>query len=61
MTHNDPQRLVRDDEPLMIAWKAHQKTDEFENTLQWAGKANMGQLWACFAAGWKAAGGEIQP
>lgn len=24
-----------DDHPLMIAWKAHQQTDEFKNTLHW--------------------------
>ncbi len=25
-----------DDHPLMIAWNAHQQTDEFKNTLHWA-------------------------
>ena len=54
-------RGMRDDEPLMIAWKAYQKTEEFENTLLWAGKSNMGQLWASFMAGWLAAGGKIDP
>lgn len=58
---NEPQRQVRDDEPLMIAWKAHQQTEEFRNTLHWAGASNLGQLWACFAAGFKAGGGEYRP
>jgi hypothetical protein len=50
---------MRDDEPLMMAWRAHEKTLEFANTLKWAGHANLGQLWATFAAGWKAAGGVV--
>jgi hypothetical protein len=28
-----------DDHPLMIAWNAHQQTDEFKNTLKWAKSA----------------------
>lgn len=54
------QRGMRDDEPLMKAWNAHKATAEFANTLRWAGESNMGQLWAEFSAGWKAAGGIVE-
>ncbi len=50
---------MRDDEPLMVAWNKYRKTDDYKNTVKWAGEANIGQLWACFSAGWKAAGGFI--
>jgi hypothetical protein len=45
------QRAVGQDEPVMIAWNRHKATEDYANTLRWAGKANEGQLWACFAAG----------
>jgi len=37
--------------PVSKAWKEFKKTEEFSNTLKWAGQANIGQLWACFYAG----------
>ena len=54
-------RAMSDDEPLMMAWRKHQDTEDFKNTLKWAGESNMGQLWACFMHGWLAAGGVIDP
>lgn len=48
----------------MKAWEAHKATEEFANTIKWAGEANLGQLWACFYAGYFAcavAVGEREP
>lgn len=44
-------QAVPTDAPVMKAWKNHEASEEFANTLQWAGKANLGGLWACFYAG----------
>jgi hypothetical protein len=43
----------------MVAWTKHKKTDEYANTLNWAGKSNEGNLWAAFLAGFKAGGGSV--
>lgn len=42
-----------EDHPLMIAWKAHQETDEFTNSKKWAAHPEhlQGSLWALFMAG----------
>jgi hypothetical protein len=48
---------VAADDPLMIAWKAYQETEDFANTLNWLGKDGQdpkGTLWAAFMAGFKA-------
>lgn len=57
---------IPSDAPVMKAWEAHKATDEFRNTLKWAGQANVGQLWACFYAGYFASavattGGAAEP
>jgi len=47
---------VADDDPIMIAWKKYQATDDFANTSQWATnpKHLQGSLWAVFLSGWNA-------
>lgn len=51
-------RPVRDDEPLMIAWKKYKETDEFKNSEKWAQYVTHphigGSLWAVFEAGFLA-------
>lgn len=54
-------RQILDDEPVMKAWKAYQQTEEYRNTMLWAGQSNKGQIWAAFIEGWRRAGGEIRP
>ena len=46
-------RQVADDEPLMVAWKAHQQTEEYANSRKWAAFPEHldGSLWALFMAG----------
>jgi len=53
-------RQVQNDEPVMVAWQAYQRTEAYANTLLWAGKNAEGSLWAAFCEGFKAAGGEIK-
>ncbi len=48
---NSVSQEVPKDAPVMKAWEAHTATDEFANTLMWAGKAQRGSLWQCFYAG----------
>lgn len=55
----DAMRAMRPDEPVMIAWKEHQSTEVYQNSLRWAGQHAVGELWASFLAGWKAAGGKV--
>lgn len=68
------QRQMKDDEPLMIAWRNYQISPEYMNTVSHlkspmfdaqSGKLTfphlIGALWAIFMAGWKAGGGEIDP
>lgn len=55
----DVQQSVPADHPLHKAWKAYLETDAAKNTVLWAGKSNLGPLWASFVAGWQAAGGEM--
>lgn len=45
------QRAIGQDEPVMIAWNKHKATDDYANTLRWAGASNEGNLWAVFYAG----------
>lgn len=63
-------RGLRDDEPLMQAWNAYKATDDFANTRKWAADLEWiatdpshadWQLWGAFVAGWRAAGGKIDP
>lgn len=49
------QRAVGADEPVMIAWKAYQATDDYANVLSWAGKHCVGELWAAFSTGFDVA------
>ena len=47
-------RALNADEPVMLAWTAHKQTEEYQNTLRWAGQSNEGNLWAVFLAGFNA-------
>lgn len=40
------------DDPRLIAWEKYKQTDEFKNTIRWAGVINVGSLWAAFLVGW---------
>lgn len=77
-----PEAPCPPDSDLMKAWKAHQETEDFKNSFNWAtrliGYDNdrspngdqlratdrqrsqwvKGSLWACFVAGFVAAGGK---
>ncbi len=48
---------VPKDHPLMLAWEAHKKTEEYANSRNWAAHPQHvdGSLWALFSAGWQAA------
>lgn len=46
---------VAADDPLMIAWNEYKKSDQYSNTLGWAGKSNEGGLWAAFVEGFRRA------
>ena len=59
-SQNSVMRQVQNDEPVMVAWQAYQRTEAYANTLLWAGKNAEGSLWAAFCEGFKAAGGEIK-
>lgn len=50
------------DHPLIIAWEAHRKTEEYANSKKWALTNDHvdGSLWALFAAGWNAARAEAR-
>lgn len=52
-----PMRQIRDDEPLMIAWKAYLATEDYQDAFKWAAfeEHRDGSLWAAFMAGFKAA------
>jgi hypothetical protein len=49
-------RPVPADDPLMIAWKAYEATDDYANTRRWVVEphATDGSLWAAFEAGFRA-------
>lgn len=60
-----PQRACSPDEPVMVAWKAYQATDDYKNTRNWAlhEKHVDGSLWAAFSHGFIAArpaSGEVE-
>ena len=50
------EKALPNDHPLMLAWSAHTKTDEFENSKRWAAthEHRDGSLWALFLAGYRA-------
>lgn len=52
-----PMTKCPDDHPLMIAWEAYQRTDDFENAKKWATFPEhlQGSLWGLFMAGFNAA------
>ena len=56
------ERMVGQDEPLMIAWNAYKATEEYANSRQWAEyKAHLdGSLWAAFCAGYAACDDELR-
>ena len=56
------ERMVGQDEPLMIAWNAYKATEEYANSRQWAEyKAHLdGSLWAAFCAGYAARDDELR-
>jgi len=60
MNEGQAARAVGEDEPLMIAWKAYKETEDYAYTIGWAGKSNEGNLWAAFARGFNAAGGDVK-
>jgi hypothetical protein len=49
-------RQVRDDEPLMIAWKEYLASEEYQNDFRWAADEahRTGALWSAFAVGFGA-------
>ena len=60
---NEVQAAVSNDDPMLIAWNAYQKTEAYKSTRWWAidrsstgEHANVdGSLWAAFCRGWRAA------
>ena len=54
---SDGMQKVPEDHPLMLAWKAYQKTNDYRNTHEWAKieQHTDGSLWAAFEQGWRAA------
>lgn len=50
-------RALKDDEPIMVAWKRYQETDDYDNTFKWAAHSEhrKGSLWAAFMGGFLAA------
>lgn len=52
-TNDGPQQAVPRDHPLMIAWEEWRQSDQYANTLKWAGESNVGNLWAAFSAGFQ--------
>ena len=52
---NNPETLVPNDHPLKIAWDAYKKTEDYRNTVRWAGEGGVGGLWAAFMAGFDTA------
>lgn len=50
------QQSVPENAPVMQAWKAHQKTEDYSNSLKWAvyPEHAEGSLWALFCAGYSA-------
>lgn len=46
-----------EDHPLMIAWKAWQKTPDYENSFKWLAhdQHRQGSMWAVFMAGFNSA------
>ena len=68
-------RALRDDEPLMIAWKTWQGSTDWSNARKWGAAATIagdevgnlkishphleGSLWGAFMAGWKSAVAKI--
>jgi hypothetical protein len=45
------QRACSPDEPVMVAWRKFQGTDDYTNLLSWAGKHCVGELWGAFSQG----------
>ena len=60
---SDAMRAVGDDEPVMIAWKAHKETPDFANSKKWAAFPEHldGSLWALFSAGFSAGQSTTRP
>lgn len=56
------ERMVGQDEPLMIAWNAYKATEDYANSRKWAEyKEHLdGSLWAVFCAGYAARDEEIR-
>jgi hypothetical protein len=53
-------RACSEDEPLMIAWRKYQASEDYANTVSWMGEPKSpqqhdGTLWAAFMAGFLAA------
>jgi hypothetical protein len=63
------EQAVPQDSPLMKAWEAYKKSDEYKNSRKWASTARLeegdgwmkltyphteGSLWAAFSAGFSA-------
>jgi hypothetical protein len=50
-------RACKETEPVMVAWKKYQETEDFARTAEWAIdlRYTEGSLWAAFHAGFCAA------
>lgn len=57
------ENAVPADHPLMMAWKAYQRTEEYANTHLWAivPEHTEGALWAAFEQGFRAASQSQDP
>lgn len=60
MSHvmNELQKMS-DNHPCMIAWIKYKASEEYKNTILWAGENNRGCIFTAFYEGWIAAGGVL--
>ena len=60
MTEN-VMRACAPDEPVMVAWREYQRSDDFANSLDWASRTKAtteivtGALWSAFLHGYRMA------
>lgn len=52
-----PMRACKPTEPVMVAWKVYQDTEDFANSKKWAIHSEhvQGSLWAAFSEGFRLA------
>lgn len=53
---SDAEQKLPDDHPMVIAWEAYKKTEEYRNSFRWAAEEQhrSGSMWAAFIEGWQA-------